>query len=213
MSMPVLQVDLSNQHGVVLRASRQHLDHATHLLIATDHRIEFTVFSVLSQVACVFGQRVVVGFGVGARDLPGSSHGLDCVFELSARESRGGEGGVAVAVLVQRHQQMIDGRVAVLLRLLQLLCLAQYGEEFCIGAQVVRRGILARQFAQGLVQRILHVLQGQVLSAHGGLLHELHAERLGILEQHGCEMQGMHVDVAQFLGQRHGFAHRTGGHA
>ena len=42
---------LADQHGVVLRAAREHLDHAADLLVAADHRVEATLLGHLGEVA------------------------------------------------------------------------------------------------------------------------------------------------------------------
>ncbi len=42
---------LADQHGVVLGAPREHLDHATDLLVAPDHRVELALLGDLGQVA------------------------------------------------------------------------------------------------------------------------------------------------------------------
>ena len=58
---------LADQHGVVLRAAREHLDHAPDLLVAADHRVELALLRRLGQVAAELGERLV-----GALRDPGS---------------------------------------------------------------------------------------------------------------------------------------------
>ena len=52
---------LADQHRVVLRAARQHLDHAADFLVAADHRIELALARQLRQIAAVAGERLVGG--------------------------------------------------------------------------------------------------------------------------------------------------------
>ena len=44
---------LADQHGVVLRAAREHLDHAADLVVAADHRVELALLGGLGEVAAV----------------------------------------------------------------------------------------------------------------------------------------------------------------
>ena len=55
---------LADQHGVVLRAPRQHLDHAADLLVAADHRVELACAGQLGEVAPVALERLVLLLGV-----------------------------------------------------------------------------------------------------------------------------------------------------
>ena len=55
---------LADQHRIVLRAARQHLHHATHFLVAPDHRIELALARQLRQVFGVALQRLVLGLGI-----------------------------------------------------------------------------------------------------------------------------------------------------
>ena len=55
---------LADEHRVVLRAARQHLDHAADLLVAADDRIELAAARELGQIAAVALERLVLAFGV-----------------------------------------------------------------------------------------------------------------------------------------------------
>src|SRR5205814_4705573 len=50
---------LADEHRVVLRAPREHLDHAADLFIAPDDRIDLALASKLGQIATVFVERLV----------------------------------------------------------------------------------------------------------------------------------------------------------
>ena len=54
----------ADQHRVVLRAAREHLNDAADLVIATDDRIEFALLGVARQVAAVALERLIRAFGV-----------------------------------------------------------------------------------------------------------------------------------------------------
>ena len=62
---------LADQHRVVLGAAREHLDDAADLFVAADDRIELALTRELGQVAAVFFERLVGGFGVLRRSRAG----------------------------------------------------------------------------------------------------------------------------------------------
>ena len=55
---------LADQHGIVLRAARQHLDDAADFLVAADHRIELVPARQLGQIAAVALERLVLALRV-----------------------------------------------------------------------------------------------------------------------------------------------------
>ena len=65
---------LADQHGIVLRAPREHLDHAADFLVAADHRVELALPGPLDQVDAVLLQglelvfRVLIGHAGAAAD-------------------------------------------------------------------------------------------------------------------------------------------------
>ncbi len=63
---------LADQHRVVLRAPREHLNDAADFLIAADHRIELALAGPLDQIDAVFFQCLELSFGIliGTRALP-----------------------------------------------------------------------------------------------------------------------------------------------
>ncbi len=65
---------LADEHGIVLRASREHLDDAANLLVASDDRIELAAARELREVAAVLLERLVFGFGILIGDALRSSH-------------------------------------------------------------------------------------------------------------------------------------------
>src|SRR3546814_6246817 len=65
---------LTDQHGVVLRAARQHLDDAADLLVAPDHRVDPTLAGRLGEVAPVLLERLVLLFRVLRGDPVAAPH-------------------------------------------------------------------------------------------------------------------------------------------
>ena len=65
---------LADEHRVVLRAARQHLDHAADLLVAADDRIELALARELGEVAPVALERLVGALGILARDALRPAH-------------------------------------------------------------------------------------------------------------------------------------------
>ena len=65
---------LADEHRIVLRAAREHLDDAANLFVAPDDRIELAAARELRQVATVLLERLVFGFGILIGDALRSSH-------------------------------------------------------------------------------------------------------------------------------------------
>ena len=55
---------LADEHRVVLRAARQHLDHAADLVVSADDRIELALARDLGEVAAVALERLVLALGI-----------------------------------------------------------------------------------------------------------------------------------------------------
>ncbi len=65
---------LADEHRVVLRAARQHLDDAADLLVAADDRVELALARQLGEVAAVALERLVLALGVLVGDALGAAH-------------------------------------------------------------------------------------------------------------------------------------------
>jgi hypothetical protein len=146
---------VADQDGVVLRATREHLDHAADLLVAADHRVELAALGKLGEVAPELLERLVGALGVLRRDTLCSSDRL-----------QGFEEGVAVDD-VEREKQML-GRDELVLEPPHLLlgAIERLGErsgdprllrrtfdsgfrgEPRLGRRAKRRGRLPRTFAE-----------------------------------------------------------------
>src|SRR6185503_13277622 len=73
---------VADQDGVVLRAPREHLDHAPDLLVAPDDRVELAGLRELGQVAAELLERLVGALRVLARDPLAAADRLDLGLEL-----------------------------------------------------------------------------------------------------------------------------------
>ena len=65
---------LADEHGVVLRAAREHLHHAADLLVAADDRIDLARARELREVARVLLERLVLALGVVVGDALVAAH-------------------------------------------------------------------------------------------------------------------------------------------
>ena len=99
---------LADQHGVVLGAPREHLDHAPDLVVAPDHRVELALLGRLGEVAPVGLERLVLVLGVLVGHAVRAAHLLDRLGELLARGA-----GVDLRVGGQREQQVLGRDVLV----------------------------------------------------------------------------------------------------
>ena len=65
---------LADEHGIVLGASRQHLNDAANLLVPADDRIELAAARELGEIAPVLLERLVFRFGILIGDALRASH-------------------------------------------------------------------------------------------------------------------------------------------
>ena len=139
---------VADQHRVVLRAPRQHLNDAPDLLVPADNGVELAGLGERGQVAAELLQRLVRALGVLGGDALSSAYFLDSRQQLVARDR------------LEREQEVLDGDVLVveLLRFgarlverarqpgrhARLLCGALHGRllcqpRFCLRPQRLRR--------------------------------------------------------------------------
>ena len=85
---------LADQHGVVLRAAREHLDGAADLLVAADHRVELALARHGGDVARVFLERVEILLGIRA----GHAAALADLAHRTLEGLNGGAGGAQRAL-------------------------------------------------------------------------------------------------------------------
>ena len=68
---------LADEHGIVLRAAREHLDDAADLLVAADDRIELALARGVGEVARVALERLVLILGILVGDAVRAAHRLE----------------------------------------------------------------------------------------------------------------------------------------
>ena len=99
---------LADQHRIVLRAARQHLDGTADLFVAPDHRIELAVTRQRRHVARILLQRVEGGFRVRAGDLAALADLADRLLQrlrVGASAAQGARGGAVGCG--ECHQQTV----------------------------------------------------------------------------------------------------------
>ena len=106
---------LTDQHRVVLRAAREHLDRASDLLVSADHRVELAQPRLLGEVAPVLLERLEGVLGALARDPPVPAHLREGGEDPAAREPGVGEqsGRGRAGGLDQREEQVLRRDVLV----------------------------------------------------------------------------------------------------
>src|SRR5207237_371323 len=60
---------IADEHGIVFRAAREHLDDAPNLRVAANYRVELAAPRVLGEIATIFGQRLIFVLRVLVGDL------------------------------------------------------------------------------------------------------------------------------------------------
>ena len=78
---------LADQHGIVLRAPGQHLDHAADLVVSPDHRVELASLGECGQIAPVSLECLVFPFRVLIGDALRSADARERLEELVARDA------------------------------------------------------------------------------------------------------------------------------
>ena len=103
---------LADQHGVVLRAPREHLDDAADLVVAADDRVDLAVAGAGREVLAVALERLELLLGVLRRDAVRAAHLLQHLQQLL---------GADAEALVHGEQQVLDGQEVVAQVLLEAL--------------------------------------------------------------------------------------------
>ena len=101
---------LANQHGVVLCASRQHLDHPADLLVAPDHRVELALLGRLREVGAEALQRLVLLLRRLVGHTVRAAHLRQRLQQAIARRADARQGPAGDAVLSRERQQQVLGR-------------------------------------------------------------------------------------------------------
>ena len=198
---------LADEHGIIFRPARQHLNGAADFLVAADDRIELAVARGLREVAGIFLQRVV---GIlGRRRIRGAAlaQGLDGGIERLRRDAGGGENFPRLAALFEREreQKPLDGDVAVAGLLARFLSGVEHPRQSRIEIDLAGptagdfRALIERRFDGG--ERLAGIAAGAVDEARG--------EPFGVVEQHLQEVLGRELLVTLALGKGLGGLHET----
>ena len=127
---------LADQDRVVLRAAREHLDHAPDLLVAPDDRVELALLGELGQVAAELLERLVGALRVLGGDALAAADLLQAREQLVARDG------------VEREQQVL-GRDELVLELAHLLLGAvEDARERGRGGRLLGRALERRPLAE-----------------------------------------------------------------
>ena len=102
---------LADEHRVVLRAARQHLDDAADLVVAADDRVELALTGHLGEITSVALERLELLLGVLARDSVRSAHVAQ----------RGEELFTGAVEAVDHREQQVLGRQVLVVELLALV--------------------------------------------------------------------------------------------
>ena len=108
---------LADEHRIVLRAAREHLNDAPNLLVAADDRIELASACQLGEVAAVPLEGLIRSLGVLARHALRSADAGERREDLVAREAalrQQARGGGPARFRRDRHQQVLRADVLVL---------------------------------------------------------------------------------------------------
>ena len=111
----------SDQHGIVLGPTRQHLYYAAHFLVAPNHRVELALFRQLGQVASVALQRLVLGLRILVRNFLVPAHGSQGAQNVVIRRAGLGQYLLRGVLLELGHrQQQVLGRYKLVLEVRRL---------------------------------------------------------------------------------------------
>ena len=169
----------TDQHRVVLRAPRQHLDRSSDLLVAADHRVKLALPGHLGEVARVFLQGLVVRLGTRAVGLAALADRFDGLVQR-LRRNAGGSQNLASRVARQHcdgKQQALNRDVAVTGLFGQFLGGYEQLRRFARDVEIAAT-VDAGQLAQGLVYA---ALGGRGVAA--GSLHQIATQALCVVEQ------------------------------
>ncbi len=101
---------LADQHRVVLRAPREHLDHAADFLVAADHRVELALAGPLDQVDAVFFQGLELAFRDWIGDASRAADLRACLEDIVVGDASELEHLLRFRVAAGQGEQQVLGR-------------------------------------------------------------------------------------------------------
>ena len=177
---------LANQHRVIFRPPGKHLDYATNLLVAPDHRVKLSTPREFREVLRILLQRLELCFRILIRHPLASTHRRQALQHCIVRRPHGREQQLRAVILLagQRQQKMFRRNVVVL----EILSFLKRLVEHLI--QRVRRARLRRcptHFRQ-LVHRLLR-LRLQLADGYANLVEDGRNHALFVAQQDRQQMQ------------------------
>jgi len=183
---------LADQHRIVLGSAREHLDHATNLLVAPDHRIELAFARRIGEIAGVALQRLVLVLGRLVGDAMRPANVLEGLEQRVVSGTHAGEQGSALRSLdVGQSEKEMLGRHKLVAELL--------GVGFCLVKNLID---LAREsrLRVGLLRVASHLAAdhfAQLRYADAELLKNRHNDPLVLGEQGEQQVQIVHEGIAR----------------
>ena len=110
---------LADQHRVVFRPPREHLDHAANLGIATDHRIELSLAGTLREVDAIFLERLELLFGILVGHPRLAADGLQPCQQFLLADRRELQHVLRLRRHLRQRQQQVVGRDKLVLHLVR----------------------------------------------------------------------------------------------
>ena len=104
---------LADEHRVVFGAALQHLDGASNLVVAANHRVELARAGALGQVYAVFFERLALVFGVRAVHVLAAPHGHNGGVQALARQPQRLHllGKVRLGLAQSQHEQLAGNKL------------------------------------------------------------------------------------------------------
>ena len=182
---------LSDQHRIVLGATREYLDHAPDFVIATDNRIELSVPRAFREIARVALQCLIAILRCLVRHLVRPAHRLQRACERVARCTHRRQQRLAVGAFDrrQRKQEMLGADIVVAERLgigvgtIEYLIQLARDLRLCIALFRISRGVGFRPLAQ----------LGRL---HARLLQQRHHDAVLLCDEREQQMHVIHQRIA-----------------
>ena len=194
---------LTDEHGIVLRAAREHLDHAADFGIAADHGIELALAGPLREVDAVFFEGLKLFLGVLVGDARLAPHRLQPRHQLLLAHGRQLEHVLRLRGHLHECEQLVIGRDELVFHRVRLGGRRlEHLHELLVGLRLGAAAHL-RQVRQLRLGDPLEVPE-----VHADLLKERPHDPLALGEEGVQQMHGRRLRVAAARGKLHGPLHR-----
>ena len=184
----------TNQHRIVLRSARKHLQHAPNLMIASDHRINLARPRASGEVGAVFFQRLVFTLGIFIGHFLRPANILHRITRLLFIESGLLEQFARGRITLQRsEQEMLNTQKLIAERLAHLIGRIERRTKPDAYLWLRRCPLHARLAAQGVGNRRL-----QRRDVDSGLLQDRHRDAALLLQQGQQHMRAFEFRMSRF---------------